>query len=88
LTLVFTSQGSKIEGQKRVAEISYIRHQTSSRSSGSTASGFMASGSTASRSTALGASVSAATTVICSCQSEWQTQDKQIKALHEEAAEA
>jgi hypothetical protein len=25
---------------------------------------------------------------ICSCQSEWQTQEKQIKALHEEAVEA
>jgi hypothetical protein len=32
--------------------------------------------------------VSAATTVICSYQLELQTEDKQIKALHEEAAEA
>jgi hypothetical protein len=38
--------------------------------------------------TASGSSASVATAAICSCQSEWQAQDKQIKALHEEAAEA
>jgi hypothetical protein len=42
----------------------------------------------ASDSTALGSSTSAATAAICSCQSDWQTQDKQIKAPHEEAAKA
>jgi len=29
-----------------------------------------------------------ATAAICSCQSEWQTKEEQIKALQEEAAEA
>jgi hypothetical protein len=72
-TFAFTSKGSKIEDQERVAKTSYIRHWTSDPASGS-----MASGSTA----------LAAIAAICSCQSEWQTHDKQIKALHEEAAEA
>jgi hypothetical protein len=43
----------------------------------------MASGSTTS-----GFSASAATSAICSCQLEWQTQDKQVKALHEDAADS
>jgi hypothetical protein len=41
-----------------------------------------------SESKASGSLALAAITGICSCQSEWQTQDKQIKALHQEAAEA
>jgi hypothetical protein len=31
---------------------------------------------------------SAATAKVCSCQSEWQTKEEQIKALQEKALEA
>jgi hypothetical protein len=45
----------------------------------------MASGPTVSSSTA---STATATATICSYQSEWKIQDKQINALHEEVTEA
>jgi hypothetical protein len=33
-------------------------------------------------------STSGSTTEVCSCQSEWQNKEEQIKALQEKAAEA
>jgi hypothetical protein len=36
----------------------------------------------------LGSTASAVTTEVCSCQSEWQIKEEQIKALQEKAAEA
>jgi hypothetical protein len=59
------STAPEIEGSEEVANKSYIRHSTSDRSSGSTASA-----------------------EVCSCQSEWQTKEEQIKALQEKAKEA
>jgi hypothetical protein len=38
--------------------------------------------------TSYGTSGSTASAKICSCQSEWQTKEEQIKALQEKAAEA
>jgi len=38
--------------------------------------------------TSYGTSGSAASAKVCSCQSEWQTKEEQIKALQEKAAEA
>jgi hypothetical protein len=74
-TPLLTSQSSEIEGQEGVAKTSYIWHYTFGLASGSMASGSTESGST----------TSTVTTTICSYQSEWQTQNKQIKALYEEA---
>jgi hypothetical protein len=39
-------------------------------------------------STSEGTSGFTASTTVCSCQSEWQTKEEQIKALQEKAAEA
>jgi len=39
-------------------------------------------------STSYGSSSSTASAEVCSCQSEWQTKEEQIKALQEKAAEA
>jgi hypothetical protein len=38
--------------------------------------------------TSYGSSGSTASAEVCSCQSEWQTKEEQIKAIHEKAAEA
>jgi hypothetical protein len=38
--------------------------------------------------TSYGSSGSTASAKLCSCQSEWQTKEEQIKALQEKAAEA
>jgi hypothetical protein len=38
--------------------------------------------------TSNGSSGSTASAEVCSCQSEWQTKEEQIKALQEKAAEA
>jgi len=76
-TLVLSSQSSEIKGQERSAKTSKFWHQTSGPTSGSMASGPPVSGYMASSSKALGTTVlgSSASTEICSCQSEWQTQD-------------
>jgi len=89
-TPVFPSHGSKIKGQERGAQTSKFRHKTfglveGSKALGTPVSSSMASSSKASSPMAPGSPALAASAEICSCQSEWQTQDQQIKALHEEA---
>jgi hypothetical protein len=95
---IFCRESQAAFQQKNHAHLSSLRHHRSHLTQTPTSSGSEVEGSEGAANKSYiqhstfdgisGSTASATTTEVCSCQSEWQIKEEQIKALPEKAAEA